>query len=64
MALSPEAVTREWFDRLWNRGDEATIDRLLHADGVIHGLPTPDGQPLRGTLRIQAVLSRVSRGVP
>ena len=39
---------RQWFENLWNKGDETTIDRMLHADGVVHGLPTPDGQPIRG----------------
>jgi steroid delta-isomerase-like uncharacterized protein len=48
MPATPESMLRAWFDGLWNRGDESTIDRLLHADGVIHGLPTPDGQPIRG----------------
>jgi len=46
---TPESMLRAWFDEVWNRGDESAIDRLLHADGVIHGLPTPDGQPIRGT---------------
>jgi predicted ester cyclase len=45
---TPESLLRAWFDGVWGRKDEATIDRLLHADGVIHGLPTPDGQPIRG----------------
>jgi predicted ester cyclase len=48
MPATPESVLRAWFDGVWNRGDESTIDRLLHANGVIHGLPTPDGQPIRG----------------
>jgi steroid delta-isomerase-like uncharacterized protein len=48
MADSPELVVREWFEHLWNRGDQSTIDRLMHADAVFHGLPSPDGQPLRG----------------
>ena len=26
---TPESVVRSWFDELWNRGDETTIDRLL-----------------------------------
>ena len=48
MPATPESILRAWFDGLWNRGDESTIDRLMHADAVIHGLPTPDGQPIRG----------------
>jgi steroid delta-isomerase-like uncharacterized protein len=48
MSATPESILRAWFDGVWNRGDEGTIDRLLHADTLIHGLPTPDGQPIRG----------------
>jgi steroid delta-isomerase-like uncharacterized protein len=48
MPATPESILRAWFDGVWNRGDESTIDRLLHSDAVIHGLPTPDGQPIRG----------------
>lgn len=48
MPPTPDSVLRAWFDGLWNRGDEDTIDRLLHPEGLIHGLPTPDGQPIRG----------------
>lgn len=48
MADSPEAVIRSWFEELWNQGREETIDRLFAADGIAHGLPTPDGSPIRG----------------
>ena len=48
MPATPESILRAWFDGLWNRGDEDTINRLMHPDGLIHGLPTPDGQPIRG----------------
>lgn len=29
----------EWFERVWNRGDESAIDDLLSPTGVVHGLP-------------------------
>ena len=48
MPATPESVLRAWFDGVWNRGDDGAIDRLLHPEGLIHGLPTPDGQPIRG----------------
>jgi steroid delta-isomerase-like uncharacterized protein len=48
MPLSSEEVAREWFDGLWNRGDAATIDRLLAEDAVVHGLPSATGEPIRG----------------
>ena len=53
MPATPDSVLRAWFDGLWNRGDEDTIDRLMHADAVFHGLPTPDGQPIRGPHNIR-----------
>jgi predicted ester cyclase len=48
MQSSPADVIRAWFEQLWNQADESTIDRLLHPGGVIHGLPTASGGPLRG----------------
>ena len=41
---------RAWFQELWNKGDETTIERFLHPNAVAHGLPTPDGGPIRGPL--------------
>lgn len=48
MHISPDAAVRQWFARVWNEGDESTIDTLMATDAVVHGLPSPDGQPLRG----------------
>jgi predicted ester cyclase len=48
MTATPEAVAREWFEQVWNQGSEAAIHRLLAAGAKMHGLPTPDGQPLAG----------------
>jgi len=45
---TPDALIRQWFDELWNQGREDTIDRLMAPETMVHGLPTPDGQPLRG----------------
>lgn len=45
---SPETLIRRWFDELWNQGREDTIDKLLAADAIVHGLPTPDGKPMKG----------------
>lgn len=53
MTTTPEAVIHAWFDEVWNAGDESAIDRLFHADGVFHGLPTPDGQPIRGPVQFK-----------
>jgi predicted ester cyclase len=45
---SPEFVVRTWFEDLWNKGIEGTIERFLDREGVINGLPTPDGKPIHG----------------
>jgi steroid delta-isomerase-like uncharacterized protein len=48
MQVTPASIMQQWFDGLWNAGDESTLDRFLAADGVVHGLATPDGEPIRG----------------
>jgi predicted ester cyclase len=41
---APERVMREWFTKLWNEGQEDTIDRLMAPDCQVHGL----GVPIKG----------------
>ena len=48
MPDTPDVVVRSWFDELWNNGNEEVIDRLYAVDGIAHGLPGPDGSPIRG----------------
>ena len=38
-AQTPEALVRRWFEELWNQGREETIDDMLAADAIVHGLP-------------------------
>lgn len=35
-------IVHEWFDQVWNQGDESAIDRLFHAQGKAHGLAVGD----------------------
>lgn len=64
MAGTPGEIVREWFEHLWNRGDESTIDRLLHTDGALHGLPSPDGLPLRGPAAFKPFYQSFRSAVP
>src|SRR5262245_39611436 len=48
MSVTPDFVIRTWFEELWNKGKEETIDQFFAADGLAHGLPSVDGSPLRG----------------
>jgi len=40
-------VVHRWFEEVWNQGRESTIDELLAADAVGHGLVGPDGHPVK-----------------
>ena len=46
MASTPDTVIRQWFEQVWNRGDEAAIAQMTRPDTVIHGLQAPDGRPV------------------
>jgi steroid delta-isomerase-like uncharacterized protein len=41
-------ILNRWFDEVWNHGREATIDELLAADAVAHGLVDGDGNEIVG----------------
>jgi predicted ester cyclase len=47
MAGTPDALVRQWFDQLWNNGDEGAIDRLLAPNAQVFGLASGD-QPIVG----------------
>jgi steroid delta-isomerase-like uncharacterized protein len=38
MSQNAKTVVSRWFEEVWNQGREATIDELLSATGVAHGL--------------------------
>ena len=37
-----KALVHQWFEEVWNRKDEAAIDRLFHLQGRCYGFPDPD----------------------
>lgn len=41
-------IQHEWFDRVWNRNEEAAIDELLDTNIIGHGLQDGDGNEIRG----------------
>jgi steroid delta-isomerase-like uncharacterized protein len=42
MSEANKALVRRWFEEVWNQGREDTIDELLAANGVGHGLSDND----------------------
>ena len=49
MTITSDALIRQWFEQVWNQGNESAIDALMSADALVHGLPTPDGVAIRGS---------------
>lgn len=39
MPATPAETLRIWFERVWNQGDESTIDQLYAPTAVANGLP-------------------------
>ena len=39
MPATPSEILRIWFERVWNQGDETTIDQLYAPTAVGNGLP-------------------------
>lgn len=48
MAKTNAQIAAEFFERVWNEGDESSIDRLTAADATLHGLPDKTGGPFVG----------------
>ncbi len=48
MSATPVSTLQDWFENVWNRGDESAIDRMLHHEGIVHGLTAPGSEPIRG----------------
>lgn len=43
-----ETFMHRWFEEVWNQGREDAIDEMFAEDGIGHGLPTDNGEPIRG----------------
>jgi predicted ester cyclase len=48
MAKEYETFLHRWFEEVWHKGSEEAIDEMLAEDGVGYGLPTENGEPIRG----------------
>jgi steroid delta-isomerase-like uncharacterized protein len=43
-----QTIAHEWFEQVWNQGDERTIDRLMAEGAIAHGLADAAGGQVRG----------------
>ena len=62
MPFDYKAMTRRWFEEVWNKGREEAIDELLAADGVAHGL-TDDGHDLPGPAEFRKFYRQFRSGI-
>ena len=63
MAADYKALTRRWFEEVWNKGREAAIDEMLAADGIAYGL-AEDGQDLPGPAEFRRFYRQFRSGIP
>jgi steroid delta-isomerase-like uncharacterized protein len=61
MSMQPDQVMRTWFDEVWCKGQEATIDRLMAPEVVAHGLP---GGDMKGAAGFRQVFNMFRGGFP
>ena len=47
MPADNKALTRRWFEEVWNQRREQTIDEMISPGGIIHGL-AESGEDLPG----------------
>ena len=63
MPADNKALTRRWFEEVWNQGREATIDELLGPNGIAHGL-AEDGRDLPGPGEFRKFWRQFRSGIP
>ena len=63
MPADNKALTRRWFEEVWNQGREATIDELLGPTGIAHGL-AEDGRGLPGPGEFRKFWRQFRSGIP
>jgi steroid delta-isomerase-like uncharacterized protein len=56
-------LMRRWFDEVWNQGRNETIDELLPAEGVGHGLGDSETD-LRGPAEFKAFVANFRNSLP
>ncbi len=64
MTLENEALTRRWFEEVWNKGRAEAVDELFAEDGIAHGLSDDPVNPLRGPAAFKEFHARFLEAFP
>jgi steroid delta-isomerase-like uncharacterized protein len=62
MTIDPYTIIHRWFDEVWNRGLESTVDELFAAGAIAHGLG--EGQDVRGPAGFKVFLRNMRSAFP
>ena len=63
MSEANRVIIHRWFEEVWNQGRLGTIDELLAADGIMHGL-TETGAPATGPAEFRPFVERFRGAFP
>ena len=58
-----KALIRRWFDEVWNKGQEAAVDRLFAERGIAYGLGDTDAE-VRGPEQIKQFVRNMRSSLP
>ncbi len=62
MPIDPYTIIHRWFDEVWNRGLESTVDELFATGAIAHGLG--EGQDVRGPAGFKVFLRNMRSALP
>lgn len=63
MAGTHDALVQQWFEQVWNQGDEHAIDRMLSPNARVFGLTSGD-QPIVGVDAFKGFYRQFRAGFP
>ena len=63
MPLDNKALTRRWFEEVWNKGRDDAIDEMMAPEGVAHGLEEAGGR-LSGPAAFKRFYNQFRSGFP
>jgi predicted ester cyclase len=64
MVAANDTFIRRWFEEVWNQGNEETIDEMLSADIVVHGIGDSPGADLIGPAAFKTHFRRFRGAFP
>ena len=64
MSEQNKALTRRWFEEVWNKGNAGAIGEMLTDDVVIHGLSDAAGSPITNIAEFRVYHTQLRRAFP